>query len=391
MQRILIAGAVWLGVSRRFRRRRDDWRAGAGRHDQQLDARRDFRAGRQPGECRYVLGPQRQRRHRAILCDQPQGSLLGTFPLAGAPLGDWEDIAIGPKPGGGNYLYLGDIGDNNAIRSSVTVYRTDEPQSTAGATIPVDGYTALHLQYPGGARDAESMFVDPLSGDLFIITKGRRSRKSTAFRARPSTTPAKRRSMTSLGDLGGAAANADGRRHLAGRTIHPGPQQRARRPDILFERVRRVKASPMRCTVPELAFHARHRIAGRSDRLGRGWQELLHDQRVRAAIRRPRRFIRTRSRLRRRCWPATTTTIIVVDAADYTVWRNQFGENVALPNETDTPGVVTGEDYDVWNAAFRRIARAAAACGESRRAGAGELAAGRAGNASHWRCGGDSR
>src|SRR3954471_8051797 len=29
-----------------------------------------------------------------------QGTLLGTFPLADAPSGDWEDIAIGPKPSG---------------------------------------------------------------------------------------------------------------------------------------------------------------------------------------------------------------------------------------------------------------------------------------------------
>src|SRR5260221_9441164 len=51
-----------------------------------------------------------------------QGTLLGTFPLGGNPPNpppaalDWEDIAIGPKPDGGNYLYLGDIGDNDSVR-----------------------------------------------------------------------------------------------------------------------------------------------------------------------------------------------------------------------------------------------------------------------------------
>ncbi|TWT35630.1 hypothetical protein KOR34_05240 [Posidoniimonas corsicana] len=38
----------------------------------------------------------------------------------------------------------------------------------------------------------------------------------------------------------------------------------------------------------------------------------------------------------------------VVDAADYTVWRDQFGaDRPRLPNEQATPGEVTMEDYDV--------------------------------------------
>jgi hypothetical protein len=44
----------------------------------------------------------------------------------------------------------------------------------------------------------------------------------------------------------------------------------------------------------------------------------------------------------------------VVNAADYTVWRNHFGQNYVLPNEVPgvTPGVVTGEDYNEWKARF---------------------------------------
>jgi hypothetical protein len=40
----------------------------------------------------------------------------------------------------------------------------------------------------------------------------------------------------------------------------------------------------------------------------------------------------------------------VVDAADYTVWRNHLGANITLPNEdpTQTRGWVTPEDYTVW-------------------------------------------
>ena len=42
----------------------------------------------------------------------------------------------------------------------------------------------------------------------------------------------------------------------------------------------------------------------------------------------------------------------VVDAADYTVWRDKLGQNVALPNEVETPNQVTIEDYNYWKANF---------------------------------------
>jgi rhamnogalacturonan endolyase len=41
----------------------------------------------------------------------------------------------------------------------------------------------------------------------------------------------------------------------------------------------------------------------------------------------------------------------VVDAADYTVWRNNLGNSVVLPNDT-TPGNVTEDDYIVWKANY---------------------------------------
>ena len=41
----------------------------------------------------------------------------------------------------------------------------------------------------------------------------------------------------------------------------------------------------------------------------------------------------------------------IVDAADYTVWRDHLGQSVTLPNDT-TPGSVTQADYDVWRSNF---------------------------------------
>jgi hypothetical protein len=38
----------------------------------------------------------------------------------------------------------------------------------------------------------------------------------------------------------------------------------------------------------------------------------------------------------------------VVDAVDYTVWRNAMGTLIDLPNEGHGQGVVTTGDYQVW-------------------------------------------
>ncbi len=99
------------------------------------------------------------------------GSVLGQFFLDGATNRDWEDMAIGPKPGGGSYLYFGDIGDNNRVRSSLQIYRTTEPTSLSGAVIPASGYDVFNLKYPGFPNNAESLMVDPLSGDVLVVTR----------------------------------------------------------------------------------------------------------------------------------------------------------------------------------------------------------------------------
>jgi hypothetical protein len=41
----------------------------------------------------------------------------------------------------------------------------------------------------------------------------------------------------------------------------------------------------------------------------------------------------------------------IVDAADYTVFRDHLGQSVTLPNDS-TPGSVTQADYDVWKSNF---------------------------------------
>lgn len=136
------------------------------------------------------------------------GNLVGTYSLTGATATDWEDMSIGPKPGGGNYLYFADIGDNGASRSQVLIHRVTEPLSAAGGSIAAAQYSTLQLQYPGGARDAESMLVDPITGDLFIISKGL---TAGVFRAPANSFDASQPVvLASLGSLGSSMAFATG-------------------------------------------------------------------------------------------------------------------------------------------------------------------------------------
>jgi hypothetical protein len=107
-----------------------------------------------------------------------QGKHLGVYNLTGASATDWEDIAIGPGPvEGQDYVYAGDIGDNARQRSSVTVYRVAEPlvsTSQDPVTADLDGVDALPMQYPGPeVYDCEALLVDPVSGDIFLVTKDR--------------------------------------------------------------------------------------------------------------------------------------------------------------------------------------------------------------------------
>lgn len=103
------------------------------------------------------------------------GVNLGVYSIAGASAVDWEDIAVGLGPADDtHYVYIGDIGDNLAIRPTISVYRVAEPEvsdTQPPATNSLSGASRLTFAYPEGPRDAESLFVDPLTRDIYILTK----------------------------------------------------------------------------------------------------------------------------------------------------------------------------------------------------------------------------
>ena len=101
------------------------------------------------------------------------GRHLGTYSLATATARDWEDIAIA-RVDGRDMLYAADIGDNDRLHATVTVYRAPEPTVAADQT-PVDltltEVESFELQYPDGPHNAETLIIDPISLDLYIVTK----------------------------------------------------------------------------------------------------------------------------------------------------------------------------------------------------------------------------
>jgi hypothetical protein len=101
---------------------------------------------------------------------------LAAFLKCRTAIKDLEEIAIGPGPAQGvDYLYLGDIGDNDEKRREIRVARFVEPnlQGRRGLQLAVTDAEEIRLSYPNGSHDAEAMFVDPVSGDMFIVTKER--------------------------------------------------------------------------------------------------------------------------------------------------------------------------------------------------------------------------
>jgi hypothetical protein len=121
-----------------------------------------------------------------IFAIDKKAELIGELKINGAQNYDYEDIGIGPGPvAGASYIYIGDFGDNEAVRKHITIYRIPEPQIDSFGKAPFIGQSAkadvINLKYSDGARDAEAMFVDPANGDIYVISK--REKNVRAYRA----------------------------------------------------------------------------------------------------------------------------------------------------------------------------------------------------------------
>ena len=100
------------------------------------------------------------------------GKSIREFNIPGSSNHDWEDLASGPGPiDGVKYLYIGEIGNNNPPMTSTNIiYRVPEV-SAINESFSQSGLEKITFSYPDGPRDAESLMLDPLTKDIFVISK----------------------------------------------------------------------------------------------------------------------------------------------------------------------------------------------------------------------------
>ena len=113
------------------------------------------------------------------------GRALGTFTLPskdsrGEPVEniDWEDVAVSGSEQDAT-VWIADVGTFPIERDTVDLYGVVEPAvdpqgQRVEETLAPDDVTKVRLSYPEGVtvENAEALFVDPVTGDAFIVSKG---------------------------------------------------------------------------------------------------------------------------------------------------------------------------------------------------------------------------
>ncbi|WP_373511552.1 PE-PGRS family protein [Persicitalea sp.] len=86
---------------------------------------------------------------------------------------DWEDIAVGGGPEKDvNYLYVGDIGINDVHPDpgTHTIIRIPE-LNNPNESFAADRIAKLRFRFPNNNPDAETLLFDPVTKDLFVVSK----------------------------------------------------------------------------------------------------------------------------------------------------------------------------------------------------------------------------
>jgi hypothetical protein len=106
------------------------------------------------------------------LIDTKDASIKSILNLNALTNIDWEDIeCIQDQDTKKSYIYLADIGDNTGKRDFVTVYILLDEKMPVQKFLEANIYQTIHFTYPKKSRDAEAIMVDPLTKDIFIVSK----------------------------------------------------------------------------------------------------------------------------------------------------------------------------------------------------------------------------
>ncbi len=141
-----------------------------------------------------------------IFAINTKGEVLGTWKVQDASNIDWEDIAAFKDKAGKCWLYIGEIGDNKTKRPEHAVYRVPEPpvtgqtRSTKKDPLIAQGAESLKFSYPDYDQDAETLMVQPKSGDIYVLTK-RVSGPSGVYRIKADFGAAQAQKAQHVGDV----------------------------------------------------------------------------------------------------------------------------------------------------------------------------------------------
>lgn len=88
---------------------------------------------------------------------------------------DWEDLAHWTDSNGQRWLGIGEIGDNDGLRSMRRIFALKEPTGVDTVATGIQSYAPIApkvwtFTYQDGPRDAESMFADP-DGRIYLVSK----------------------------------------------------------------------------------------------------------------------------------------------------------------------------------------------------------------------------
>jgi hypothetical protein len=108
-----------------------------------------------------------------VIALRSDATVARQYTIVGATNRDWEDIAIGPGPiAGRDYLYLADIGNNALGDATMYLYRVPEPDVPAGTSSPASLVAEVFpFHYPNGNWNAETLWIDPVDGSPYVLTK----------------------------------------------------------------------------------------------------------------------------------------------------------------------------------------------------------------------------
>ena len=111
-----------------------------------------------------------------------RGSRLATFGVEGVTKTDWEDIA-GFELDDTRYLLIADVGDNGGLRRTLQLHVVEEPTVLRNARL--QPAWSIAFRWPDGPRDCEAVAVDPVRGEVLLVSKKREPPELFSLPLRP--------------------------------------------------------------------------------------------------------------------------------------------------------------------------------------------------------------